>query len=78
MALLTVENFISTKKNNKIHDKTIAEYSVFYDNDELYFQIDTYGTNTRKNPNKVSQSIQLNKDMAQYLINILKEKFNLS
>ena len=78
MALLTVENFTHTIKNNKVHDKTIAEYSFFYNNDELYFQIDTYGTNRRQNQNKVSQSIQLNRDTAQYLINILKNNFNLN
>lgn len=77
MALLTVDNFTSTSKNNKVHDKTIAEYSTFYKGDELYFQIDTYGTKTRENPDKVSQSIQIDKKMAQYLINILKEKFHL-
>ena len=37
-----------------------------------------YGTNKRQNQNKVSQSIQLNRDTAQYLINILKNNFNLN
>ena len=75
MALLTPDNFSQTIKNNKLHDKTTAEYSIFYCDGELYFQIDTYGSNTRENPNKVSQSIKLNREMEQYLINILKEKF---
>lgn len=78
MALLTVDNFTPTEKKNKVHERTIAEYSFFYNNGAPYLQIDTYGTTKRENPNKVSQSIQIDREMAQHLINILKAKFELN
>ena len=65
MALLNPWKFsaISKTKNN-IHLTAEATY--------------IFGTNKRKNPEKVSQSIQIDKDMAQILINKLKNTFNLS
>lgn len=78
MALLNPQKFsaISKTKNN-IHQTTEAAYTVFEMSGKTIFQIDTFGTNKRKNPEKVSQSIQIDKDMTQILINKLKNTFNL-
>ncbi len=79
MALLNPWKFsaISKTKNN-IHLTAEATYTVFEMSGKTIFQIDIFGTNKRKNPEKVSQSIQIDKDMAQILINKLKNTFNLS
>ncbi len=78
MALLNSQKFsaISKSKNN-IHQTTEAVYTVFEVSGKTIFQIDTFGTKKREYPEKVSQSIQIDKDMAQILINKLKNTFNL-
>lgn len=44
---------------------------------EKYVQIDTYGRIDRENPEKISQSIQFDKETATFLVNLLKEEFEL-
>lgn len=78
MALLNSQKFLAiSKSKNNIHQITEAVYTVFEVSGKTIFQIDTFGTNKRKHPEKVSQSIQIDKDMAQVLINKLKNTFNL-
>ncbi len=49
------------KEKNFIHETVQATYSVFDRDGERYFQIDTYGKDDREMPEKISQSIQVDK-----------------
>ena len=53
-------------------------YNVFFFLQEnKYFQIDTYGSENRQLKDKISQSIQLNRDMAIELVELLQREFDL-
>lgn len=60
-----------------VHDKVYTTYSVFDKDGKHYVQIDTYGHSNRAIPGKISQSIQLDKDTAAYLVDLLKSEFEL-
>lgn len=78
MALINIEQFNRIEKNrNTVHKMTVATFTIFEDNGQKYFQIDTYGTAERVMPEKVSQSIQLDKSMGKELVDILKSEFLL-
>ena len=78
MAQIRKENFDRIEKNrNMVHDAVYATYTVFEQNGEHYLQIDTYGKSGRENPDKISQSIQINKEIAQVLVKLMTEEFNL-
>ncbi len=55
----------------------MATYSTFDINGEKYFQIDTYGSNDREIPEKISQSFQLDRKAAEYLVNLIIKEFDL-
>lgn len=55
------------KEKNFIHETVQATYSVFDRDGERYFQIDTYGKDDREMPEKISQSIQVDK---KWLLNL--------
>lgn len=65
------------KDRNTIHDKVYATYSSFDSYGRHYVQIDTYGRSDREIPGKISQSIQFDKEMASYMIDLLKKEFAL-
>ncbi|WEG11144.1 hypothetical protein PU629_13295 [Pullulanibacillus sp. KACC 23026] len=66
------------KERNTIHVKAEATYTVFKnESGEKLFQIDTYGSNDRKNKGKISQSIQLDKSCAKELVKLLKTTFDI-
>ena len=76
MALINKDSFEHIKKDsNSIHDKVAATYATFVVNEKKYIQIDTYGRLTRKDKNRVSQSIQIDEDVARELYDILRETF---
>lgn len=78
MALLHAEQFDKgVKTRNMIHKPAAATFTVFENEEQKYFQIDTYGTAERAMPEKVSQSIQLDKSMAKMLVEILRREFSL-
>jgi len=78
MARIDVEQFNKiTKYRNTVHKPTFATFTVFEEDGHKYFQIDTYGTAERVMPEKVSQSIQLDKSMAKSLVDILQREFSL-
>lgn len=78
MAQIRMDNFKRIEKNrNMVHDVVYATYTVFEQNGERYLQIDTYGKSDRENPDKISQSIQIDKEMAQGLIEMMKKEFKL-
>lgn len=77
MALIKKERFSKiTKDRIRVHDPAEATYSVFSDENTTYFQIDTYGSDSRKDKGKVSQSIQIDKETALERIGILQREFN--
>lgn len=65
------------KARNSVHEEAPATYTVFEDGGETYFQIDTYGRNDREFPEKISQSIQLNKESARQLVRLLIDTYEL-
>lgn len=77
MAQIDINNLQRVnKERNTIHDEVYATYTVFESNGEKYLQIDTYGKAERMNPEKISQSFQLNREVASYLVNLLIEEFD--
>lgn len=65
------------KQRNYIHDEVYSTYTVFESGGKRYVQLDTYGRIDRENPEKLSQSIQFNKDTAQFLVDLLKKEFDI-
>ena len=65
------------KQRNSIHDKVYTTYTVFEMDGEKFIQFDTYGRIDRENPEKISQSIQLNRETASFVVNLLVQEFNL-
>lgn len=78
MALISKDNFTKTVKDrNSVHSRVKATYTAFTANGEQYFQIDTYGKPSRECKDKLSQSLQLDKDSAKMLCELLNEIFEL-
>lgn len=78
MAQINLSNIKKIEKQrNTIHDKVYTTYTVFESNGSKFFQIDTYGRIDRENPEKISQSIQLDRNTAKFLVNSLIEEFKL-
>lgn len=63
------------KDRNSIHEKVYTTYSSFDSCGKHYVQIDTYGRSDREQPGKISQSIQLDKDSAEFIFDLLKREF---
>lgn len=78
MAQISLGSIKRIEKNrNTIHEKVHTTYTVFEADGEKYVQIDTYGRIDRENPEKISQSVQLDKSAAQFLVDILTKEFSL-
>lgn len=78
MAQINVKDIKKIEKaRNSVHEEAPATYTIFEDGGEKYFQIDTYGRNEREFPEKISQSIQLNKESARRLARLLIETYDL-
>jgi hypothetical protein len=58
-----------------LHDEIRAEYSIQEWDGRVLLQIDTYGRATREFPDKLSQTIQLDREGAEALYLILKREF---
>ncbi len=72
MAQIANKNFEKIEKyRNTVHEEVYSTYTFFKNSGEKYFQIDTYGKADRENTGKCSQSIQVNKEMAQSLIELM-------
>ena len=63
--------------NKIIHDKVYTTYTVFDAAGNRYVQIDTYGKIDRENPEKISQSIQFDKQTAEFFVDLLKKEFDI-
>ena len=60
---------------NSIHDEIEATYTAFERDGRTFIQIDSYGRSTRDIPGKKSQSIQLDRQGAAELFEILRREF---
>ena len=77
MAMVDVSEMkLVEKQRVTVHSKARATYSVFEDGGKRYFQIDTYGSTTRDMPEKISQTIQIDRQSAMKLISLLAETFH--
>lgn len=61
-----------------LHQEIRAKYAVIERDGRVLLQIDTYGRSSRENPDKVSQSLQLDRQGAERLFRILKTEFGFS
>ena len=77
MARITHQKITKINKNSGIQKETECTYNVFQVNESRYIQFDTYGTTERKSKSKSSQTIQFDKETAKFLIEILKNEFDL-
>ena len=78
MAQINLKNIKKIDKNrNFIHDKVYTTYTIFQENGNKYIQIDTYGRIDRGNPEKISQSIQLDQETARFLVKLLVKEFDI-
>lgn len=78
MALITKDNMKKLDKDrNSVHSKVRATYTTFTSDGKKYFQIDTYGSPTREMKDKISQSIQIDKDTAKELIKLMMNIFDI-
>lgn len=66
----------SSMERNSVHDGIEAEYAVFEYDSKVFVQIDSFGRSSREIPGKKSQTIQLDRDAAAQLYEILKTAFN--
>ena len=63
---------------NSLHDEIEATCTVFERDGRVLLQIDSYGRKSRKVPGKKSQTIQLDREGATALLNILRREFDLT
>ena len=78
MAQISLESIKKIEKyRNTIHDKVHTTYTTFEMNGEKFVQIDTYGRIDRENHEKISQSFQLDRATARFLVNLLCDEFDL-
>ena len=76
MALLKVNHISKVDKTrNVVHKPVEATFTTFEEGGERYLQIDTYGSPERKMRDKISQSIQIDREMATFLIDELQKVF---
>ena len=78
MARLNIDTIKKIEKERvTVHTKVNATYSVFEENGEKYVQIDTYGKSDRVIPEKISQTIQIDRESAKFLVKLLLAEFDL-
>ena len=78
MAQISIDSIRRIEKaRNSLHEKVTSTYTVFEKDGRKYFQLDTYGRDDRENPEKVSQSFQLDEETARYLVRLLIDAFDM-
>lgn len=65
------------KSRNTVHEKVYSTYTVFEKAGNKYVQIDMYGRDRRDNPEKISQSVQLDAEAARFIVKCLISEFGL-
>ena len=66
---------LATKETQSVHGPTECSYSIFSRQDQTYLQLDTYGSNARKFKDKISQSVQFNRQSAKQLKELIEKAF---
>ena len=78
MARLDLETITrENKERNSVHTKVMSKYSVFEKDGNKYVQIDTYGNSDRVFQEKISQSIQFDRESAKFIVKLLIDEFDL-
>ena len=78
MAQIRPESIKRIEKNrNIIHEPVHATYTVFEMDGKKYIQFDTYGRIDRENPEKISQSIQMDDETAKWIVALLCNELSL-
>ncbi len=62
-------------RRNSLHDEIAARYAVFEHDGRVLVQINTYGRDERQDKEKLSQTLQLDREGADALRRILDEAF---
>ena len=62
-------------RDGKLHDEVPCATFVVFTESGPVIQIDTFGRATRKSESKVSQSIQLNRESAKALVELINRTF---
>jgi hypothetical protein len=76
MEQISLERIKKIEKNrNTVHEKVHTTYTVFEMDGKKFVQFDTYGRIDRENPEKISQSIQLDKETASFIVKLLVNEF---
>jgi hypothetical protein len=65
------------KEHYSVHEKVVTTYSVFEVDGKKYIQFDTYGKSSREIPGKISQSMQLDKESAICIVDMLRREFHI-
>ena len=74
-----IRKFERKKMNrNSLHEETEATYTVFENDGRTLLQLNSFGTKSRKNTDKKSQTILLDEIGAENLFKILKAEFGFS
>ena len=64
------------KSVNRLHPTDlVCRYLVGRPNGQRILQLDTYGSADRKEPDKVSQTLQFNEHSARQLFDVIKKEF---
>jgi hypothetical protein len=71
MALITKLEQVN-KERTSVHKQTDCTYTIFTENGIKYLQLDTFGSEDRQTPGKISQSIQFGPESISQLKEILK------
>lgn len=78
MAQISLESIQKIdKQRNTIHEKVDTTYTVFEMDGNKYVQFDTYGRIGCENPEKISQSFQMDRESARYIVKLLIDEFEL-
>lgn len=78
MAQISLENLKKIEKSrNTVHEKVETTYTIFEQDGEKYVQFDTYGRVSRERPEKISQSFQLDRSTALFLVYLLRAEFEI-
>ena len=75
MAFINVNEMEKKEKDIRKQEPVKATYTINNEKDGFLFQIDTYGRDSRANPDKVSQSISFDSDNLHSFIKLLKQEF---
>ena len=75
MALITTFEPIGAAARGRVHGEVECGWAIFESGGRRYLQLDTYGSQTRAIPGKVSQTLQLDEEGARQLKKLIAQAF---